>query len=101
MAVIVVVGVALALGLGKVIDPLQGGALTMLPALALAAMMLVRPYLGERALARLRTRRVRRPEATRLAAAPPRPPTRAVRGGRLIALALAGRAPPLARAGCR
>jgi hypothetical protein len=95
-ALIVLVG----LGLGKVIDPLQGGALTMLPALALTALMLLRPYLGERTLARLRARRVRPPEATHLAAVPQRPPVRVVRGGRLIAVALAGRAPPLACAGC-
>ena len=32
----------------------------MLPALALAVMMLTRPYLGERVIARLRARRARR-----------------------------------------
>lgn len=88
------------LALSGAIDPLQSGALTLLPALALAGMMLTRPYVGERAIARLRARRARRPEEARPVATPPRPPKRAVRGGRLIAVALAGRAPPLALAGC-
>jgi hypothetical protein len=82
------------------IDPLQSGCLTMLPALALASMMLTRPYAGERTLARLRARRTARPDQAPAAAAPERPPARMVRGGRLIAVALAGRAPPRVLAGC-
>src|ERR1700690_2558517 len=91
-ALIALVAVALA----GVIDPLQSGALTMLPALALATMMLTRPYLGERAIARLRARRPRRPRRRRLGAtagARLRPSAVVARGGRLIAVALAGRAP--------
>jgi len=90
-----------ALALAGAIDPLQSGALTMLPALALAAIMLTRPYVGERAIARLRTRRShRRDEPCPLSSSPCRSAS-AVRGGRLIAAALAGRAPPPALAGYR
>jgi hypothetical protein len=68
--------------------------LTVLPALAFGLLMMVRPYLGEKAIARLRgTPRARRPLPPCL----PRVHERcgdAVRGGRLIAAALAGRAPP-------
>jgi hypothetical protein len=90
-----------ALALGGAIDPLQSGALTMLPALALAAMMLTRPYVGERAIARLRARRPSRRRAIAIAmtSVRPRPCASVARGGRLIAAALAGRAPPLALAG--
>jgi hypothetical protein len=88
----------LALALAGTVSSLQGGALTMLPALALAVMMITRPYIGERVIARLRERRPRRPAAVRRVSARAR--TSAVaRGGRLIAEALAGRAPP-AVAGC-
>ena len=90
-----------ALALGGAIDPLQSGALTMLPALALATMMLTRPYLGERALARLRSRRRPRRRAAARIVVCARPRASVVRGGRLIAAALAGRAPPLALAGQR
>jgi hypothetical protein len=78
--------------------------LIMLPAIALAIAMLVRPYLGERTIARLRVRcdRARRARLTmRVTAAPSRSRTSVARGGRLIAVALAGRAPPPALAGCR
>jgi hypothetical protein len=51
------------LALTGAIDPLQGGALTMLPAVALAVAMLSRPYLGERMIARLRRRGPRRLQA--------------------------------------
>jgi hypothetical protein len=78
---------------------LQTGVLMMLPALSFAVLMLTRPYLGERILARLAARRPRR----RVLAAK-RGARRAgislARGGRLIAVALAGRAPPLAVADC-
>jgi hypothetical protein len=81
--------------------PLQGGALVLLPALALVIVMLTRPYLGEGAIARLRLRRGHRPRSTALSFPARRSPARAVRGGRLLAVALAGRAPPLALASCR
>jgi hypothetical protein len=90
--------VLVALVLGGAIDPLQSGALTMLPALALAAMMLTRPYLGERAIARLRRDPARVPDVAAPAPAPLRRAATLARGGRLIAVALAGRAPPLAPA---
>ncbi len=90
-----------ALTLSGGIDPLQSGALTMLPALVLGLMMLTRPYVGERTIARLRTRHTRRPDEIRPVAAPRSPSRRTAHGGRLIAVALAGRAPPLAVAHCR
>ncbi len=73
----------------------------MLPAVVLAAMMLTRPYLGERVIARLRARRPRRASAVRAIVRSLRPEGRVARGGRLIAAALAGRAPPLALVVCR
>jgi hypothetical protein len=90
-----------ALALSGAVDPLQSGALTMLPAVVLAVMMLTRPYLGERVIARLRARRPRRASAVHCIVGPRRPVVNVARGGRLIAVALAGRAPPLALAGCR
>ncbi len=89
--------VALALGRGGA--SLQTGALMMAPVLALGVLMITRPYLGGRMLARLASRRPRRTVAgvilTNRWAGP-----RVARGGRLIAAALAGRAPPPALAGC-
>jgi hypothetical protein len=90
-----------ALAFGGVIDPLQSGALTMLPALVLAAMMLTRPYIGERVIARLRARRPRRRGAIAIAGVRLRLCAAVARGGRLIAAALAGRAPPFVLAGYR
>jgi hypothetical protein len=101
-----VIGVGLvalvALVLCGTIDPLQSGLLTMVPALAVAVMMFARPYLGERVIARLRARRRSRNRRSVSArqAAPVRRCARVARGGRLIAVALAGRAPPPALAGC-
>jgi hypothetical protein len=73
----------------------------LLPALVLAVVILGRRYPGERVIERLREARATRPR--RRAASVPRPRQRLryhQRGGRLIAVSLAGRAPPLA-AGCR
>jgi hypothetical protein len=80
---------------------LQQGVLMMAPALALVVLMLARPYLGERAISRLRARGAR--GSVVAACARRQLPSRrtAARGGRLIATALAGRAPPPALAGCR
>jgi hypothetical protein len=78
----------------------QGGALIMLPALLLAGVMLTRPYLGERVIARLRVRRIRRARAGAYLLGPLHSPTRTASGGRLIAVALASRAPPLALVDC-
>ncbi len=88
-----------ALALSGVIDLLQSGALTMVPALALALMMLTRPYLGERVIARLRRRCPPRRRVAGGFVARIGPCALMARGGRLIAAALAGRAPPLALAG--
>jgi hypothetical protein len=89
------------LALSGAIDSLQSGALTMAPALALALLMLTRPYLGERVIARLRCARPRRMRVASSKAGRALPGAYVARGGRLIAAALAGRAPPLALAGCR
>jgi hypothetical protein len=100
MASVLALIALVALALAGAIDPLQSGALTMLPALALATMMLTRPYLGERAIVRLRSRRSPRPSAVaRIGVRRLRRRASVARGGRLIAAALAGRAPPLALAG--
>jgi hypothetical protein len=83
-------------------DSLQTGVLTLLPALVLAVMMLTRPYLGEQAIARLRRAgRSRRPRGVATLGGYLCPEVAVARGGRLIAAALAGRAPPLALAVCR
>lgn len=100
LMILVALVALIALTLCGAIDPLQSGALTMAPALAMAMMMLTRPYLGERVIARLRTRRGSRRSATGRQSALMRRRARVARGGRLIAVALAGRAPPLACAGC-
>jgi hypothetical protein len=95
--VLALVAVVVLMLAGNVSAALQTAVLTVLPALALAVMMLTRPYLGERVIAELRARRGRRPRAQarrgarrRLDALVP------ARGGLLIATALAGRAPPSA-----
>jgi hypothetical protein len=85
------------LALTGAIDLLQGGTLTMLPAIALAVAMLTRPYVGERLIARMR-RSPRPCGACAPAIAYVRVCVCLARGGRLIAAALAGRAPPLALA---
>jgi hypothetical protein len=79
------------------------GLLTMAPALALAAVLLTRRYPGERVIVRLRTRRLgRRTAAARPSALLVRSRRRELaHGGRLIAVSLAGRAPPGLLAGCR
>jgi hypothetical protein len=87
--------------LNGAIDPLQPGLLTMLPAIALALVMATRPYLGERIIARLRARSRRRSNTTQGILTAVRRATDVPRGGLLIAVAMAGRAPPLALAGCR
>ena len=75
---------------------LQGGVLIMFPAVLLAVVMVTRPYIGEDVIAALRARRVGRDTAKQEST--PRSPatTHLARGGRLIAVALAGRAPPIA-----
>ncbi len=90
-----------ALALSGAIDPLQSGALTMAPALALALLMFTHPYMGERVIARLRCARRMRRGAAAPQIARARPSAHVARGGLLIAAALAGRAPPRVLAGCR
>jgi hypothetical protein len=94
-----------ALALAGEFGAVQGDVLIMLPALLLAVMMFTRPYLGEAAIAHLRIRRAarrkRRLSTPACALAPLRSPAHVSRGGRLIAVALAGRAPPLALADSR
>jgi hypothetical protein len=91
------------LALSGELGAMQGSVLIMLPALLLAIVMFTRPYLGEETIARLRIRhgqRNRRLNRSSCALAQLRSPARVSRGGRLIAMALAGRAPPFALAGC-
>ncbi len=76
------------------------GLMYLAPALVLAVVMLGRRYPGERIIERLREARATRPRARAVSAPRPRQSPRAHRrGGRLIAVSLAGRAPPLV-AGC-
>jgi hypothetical protein len=74
------------------------GALYLLPALLLLLVLLARHYPGERLLGALVARRARRARV-RVLAAVRRPALPVPHGGRLIAVSLAGRAPPPARAG--
>jgi hypothetical protein len=85
---------------GQLAGASRGGFLFMLPALALAAALLLKRYPGERAIERLRTA-WSAPRHARVGAVPrPRPRPRPHRcGGRLIAISLAGRAPPLLAGG--
>ncbi len=98
MMLAMLAGLALALLDGGA--SMQTGALMLAPVLALLVLMLTRPYIGERILARIAARRPRRAVAEiRFTAGYSR--MNIVRGGRLIAVALAGRAPPPVLAGCR
>jgi hypothetical protein len=105
LAVAVLLALALAaLVASGALGSLSAGALTMLPAIALVAIMLARPYAGERALARLRAARARRVRRAGTRSTPVlawRVQRSLARGGRLIAVALAGRAPPPAHPACR
>jgi hypothetical protein len=68
----------------------------LLPALVLAVILLVRRYPGERVIERLRLARSRRPRARAVSSPRPRRrPDPRLGGGRLIAVSLGGRAPPL------
>jgi hypothetical protein len=82
---------------GGMAGALWQGAIYLLPALLLALVLLTRRYPGERLLGRLRLhlrpRRSERARAVRYTAERPPP-----HGGRLIAVSLAGRAPPALRA---
>lgn len=98
-AVVLVLLALLALTHGAGSASIQTGVLMMSPALCAAVMMLTRPYLGQGILARLSARR-RRPGAPRARSRAAHPRAHLARGGRLIASALAGRAPPSLPAAC-
>jgi hypothetical protein len=73
------------------------GLMYLLPALVLAVLLRGGRYPGERAIERLRAARAPRPRRRVAVMSCPRWCPRAQRrGGRLIAVSLAGRAPPLA-----
>jgi hypothetical protein len=73
----------------------RDGLLTLFPLFLLIALMIVRPYAGERLIARLRDARAPRRRITCGRGSAPRLGHGTLaRGGRLIAAALAGRAPP-------
>jgi hypothetical protein len=86
---------------GGVAGGVWEGVLYLLPALLLAVVLLLRRYPGERLLRALVARRAHRARigARRLVMRGIELPV--PQGGRLIAVSLAGRAPPLARAGAR
>lgn len=91
---------AVALCCGSATGSLLLGALYLLPALLIAVALWLGWYPGERALKRLRGARApRAPRAPRIGA-PRRSHGRVLRGGRLIAVSLAGRAPPPAAVPC-
>ena len=96
LLVVAVLGVAVALG--ETITGLDTGLLLLSPALVLLLPLLAGRYLGADTLERLAARRSRPSRRTRPVSAPlprPRPRATLVRGGRLLAAALAERGPPL------
>ncbi len=95
-ALVLLLAAVLGHGSGASLD----GLMYLLPALVLAVVMLGRRYPGERVIERLREARATRPRARAVSAPRPRQSPRTHRrGGRLIAVSLAGRAPPHV-AGC-
>jgi hypothetical protein len=82
-------------------DGMWEGLLYLLPALVLVVALLVKRYPGERLLVALAARRARPRRRARLLPAVSRIELPVPRGGRLIAVSLAGRAPPPAWAGAR
>lgn len=93
---VAVLGVAIALA--ETITGLGTGLLLLSPALVLLLPLLAGRYLGAETLDRLVARRSRPTRRVRCASAPlprPRPRATQVRGGRLLAAALAERGPPL------
>jgi hypothetical protein len=91
LVAVVAIGTLAALGL---LGALQPGALMFLPALLLAAALFAGHYPGERLIARWARARPRARQAVVPVIAPARPSLHLLRGGRLIAVSLAGRAPP-------
>jgi hypothetical protein len=86
----------LAAGIGGLAAGMWQGALYLLPALLLLTPLLARRYPGERLLRARHVRRTRLRARARIAARALE--LAAAHGGRLIAVSLAGRAPPRPRA---
>jgi hypothetical protein len=99
LATLGVGAVLAALGLAGAAGALGTGALTMLPALLLAAALFAGRYPGEQLLGRWAGRRPSVRRTISRIAAPARRCVAPPRGGRLVAAALAGRAPPALPAG--
>jgi hypothetical protein len=97
VAAVVAAGAGVAL-LGSV-GAVAPGVLMFLPALLLAAALLAGRYPGEQLLARCVRARPRSRSANAGVPVPERQISVFPRGGRLIAAALAGRAPPVLAAG--
>jgi hypothetical protein len=96
VATLGVVAVLALLGVHGMLGP---GALTMLPALLLAGALFAGRYPGERLIERWARGRPRVRATVARALAPERPSPTLLRCGRLIAVALAGRAPPALASG--
>lgn len=97
-SLVAVVAIATLAALG-LLGALQPGALMFLPALLLAAALFAGRYPGERLIARWARARPRARQAVARVIEPARPSLHLLRGGRLIAVSLAGRAPPALAAG--
>lgn len=84
---------------GRIAAGVWEGMLYLLPALLLLLVLLARRYPGERLLGALAARRFGGIRRAGVTAVPRRLALPTPHGGRLIAVSLAGRAPPLALAG--
>ena len=95
LLILALLGVLVALG--ETVTGLDAGLLLLSPALVLLIPLLAGRYLGEEQLERLAARRAaaRRPRPVSVTAPRRRPHASLVRGGRLVASALAVRGPPL------
>lgn len=82
-----------------VLGALTPGALMLLPTLLLVVVLLAGRFPGERLIERWSRGRPRPRKMIAQVLAPTHRPAQTLRGGRLIAAALAGRAPPAAAAG--
>ena len=82
-----------------VLGPLTPGALMLLPTLLLVLALLAGHFPGERLIERWGRGRPRPRKMIAQVLAPTHRPAQTLRGGRLIAAALAGRAPPAPAAG--
>jgi hypothetical protein len=98
---VVAVAAATILAPSGILATLTPGALSLLPAALLAAFLLAGRYPGEKLIARVAVSRApcRRPRRFARLLVPSAPASALVRGGRLIAASLAGRAPPAPAAG--